>query len=81
MRSRPSGESTNFNVAAGTAPLTQFVDGGWSTWPGILPFMEGGASFNALNFNVDYNEATGMNLHGRLDRRQRLSLPLGHPIA
>ena len=26
--------------------------------------MEGGSSFNALNFNVDYNEATGMNFTG-----------------
>ena len=26
--------------------------------------MEGNTSFNALNFNVDYNEATGMNFTG-----------------
>jgi prepilin-type processing-associated H-X9-DG protein len=57
----PSGESTNFNF---TPPKTQFVDGGWSSLARILPFMEGGASFNALNFNVDYNEATGMNFTG-----------------
>jgi prepilin-type processing-associated H-X9-DG protein len=29
-----------------------------------LPIKEGGNSFNALNFNVDYNEATGMNFTG-----------------
>jgi prepilin-type N-terminal cleavage/methylation domain-containing protein/prepilin-type processing-associated H-X9-DG protein len=57
----PSGESTNFNFAPAK---TQFVDGGWSSLARILPFMEGGASFNALNFNVDYNEATGMNFTG-----------------
>ena len=27
-------------------------------------FLEGNNSFNALNFNVDYNEATGMNFTG-----------------
>jgi prepilin-type N-terminal cleavage/methylation domain-containing protein/prepilin-type processing-associated H-X9-DG protein len=57
----PGGESTNVNV---TPPATQFVDGGWGTLARILPYMEGGTSFNALNFNVDYNEATGMNYTG-----------------
>jgi prepilin-type N-terminal cleavage/methylation domain-containing protein/prepilin-type processing-associated H-X9-DG protein len=57
----PSGESTNFSV---TPPATQFVDGGWSALARILPYMEGNNSFTALNFNVDYNEATGMNLTG-----------------
>jgi prepilin-type N-terminal cleavage/methylation domain-containing protein/prepilin-type processing-associated H-X9-DG protein len=57
----PSGESTNFNF---TPAKTQFVDGGWSALARLLPFMEGGAQFNALNFNVDYNEATGMNFTG-----------------
>jgi len=57
----PGGESTNFKVSP---PATQFVDGGWSTLARILPYMEGGATFNTLNFAVDYNEATGMNLTG-----------------
>ena len=58
----PSGESTDFT---GTPyPVTQFVDGGWNCLARILPFMEGNTSFNALNFNVDYNEATGMNFTG-----------------
>jgi prepilin-type N-terminal cleavage/methylation domain-containing protein/prepilin-type processing-associated H-X9-DG protein len=57
----PGGESTNFMV---TPPATQFVDGGWSALARVLPYMEGGSSFTALNFNVDYNEATGMNLTG-----------------
>ena len=59
----PSGESTNFNPPSGYA-TTQFVDGGWNALARILPFMEGNTSFNALNFNVDYNEATGMNFTG-----------------
>jgi prepilin-type N-terminal cleavage/methylation domain-containing protein/prepilin-type processing-associated H-X9-DG protein len=57
----PAGESTNFNV---TPPGTQFVDGGWSALARVLPYMEAGNSFNSLNFNVDYNEATGMNYTG-----------------
>jgi len=57
----PSGESTNFNVTPAT---TQFVDGGWSALARVLPYMEGGNSFNSLNFAVDYNEATGMNYTG-----------------
>lgn len=57
----PGGESTNFAVSPSK---TQFVDGGWSALARILPYMEGGNSFSALNFNVDYNEATGMNYTG-----------------
>jgi len=62
----PSGESTNFNLVAlaSTNPATQFVDGGWNAMARILPYAEGNASFNALNFNVDYNEGTGMNFTG-----------------
>ena len=56
----PSGESTMFTPAIGS----QFVDGGWNALARILPYLEGGTSFNALNFNVCYNEATGMNFTG-----------------
>ena len=60
----PGGESTNFNNPSGVAS-SQFVDGGWSTLARILPFMEGGNSFNALNFNLaEYNDAYGSNLTG-----------------
>jgi prepilin-type N-terminal cleavage/methylation domain-containing protein/prepilin-type processing-associated H-X9-DG protein len=59
----PSGESTNYNPLSGYA-TSQFVDGGWDALARILPFMEGNTSFSALNFNVDYNEATGMNFTG-----------------
>ncbi len=55
----PAGESTNLSLLK-----TQFVDGGWSALARILPYQEGGTSFNALNFSVDYNEATGMNYTG-----------------
>ena len=47
-----------------TPAKTQFVDGGWDALARILPFIEGNNQFNALNFNVDYNEATGMNFTG-----------------
>jgi prepilin-type N-terminal cleavage/methylation domain-containing protein/prepilin-type processing-associated H-X9-DG protein len=58
----PSGESTNFSL---TPPATQFVDGGWSALARILPYMEGGASYAALNFNIyEYNDAFGINLTG-----------------
>ena len=58
----PGGESTNFNI---TPAVSQFVDGGWSTLARILPYMEGGNSFNALNFNLaEYNDAWGANYTG-----------------
>ncbi len=59
----PGGESTNFNT--GGLAASQFVDGGWSTLARILPYMEGGTSFNALNFNLaEYNDAWGSNYTG-----------------
>jgi len=58
------GESTNFSTPSGVA-ASQFVDGGWSTLARILPFMEGGTEFNALNFNLaEYNDAWGSNYTG-----------------
>ena len=38
----PSGESTNFKCQR-TTPASQFVDGGWSTWPGSC--LHGGRQF------------------------------------
>ena len=70
----PSGESTNYSATTSAYATTQFVDGGWDALARILPFMEGNTSFNALNFNVDYNEATGMNFTGCFDRGRDLSL-------
>jgi prepilin-type N-terminal cleavage/methylation domain-containing protein/prepilin-type processing-associated H-X9-DG protein len=61
----PGGESTNFNVPAGTFPFSQFIDGGWSTLARVLPYLEGGSAFNALNFNLaEYNDAFGANYTG-----------------
>jgi prepilin-type N-terminal cleavage/methylation domain-containing protein/prepilin-type processing-associated H-X9-DG protein len=58
------GESTNFNNPSGV-PSSQFVDGGWSTLARILPYIEGGSAFNALNFNLaEYNDAYGANYTG-----------------
>jgi prepilin-type N-terminal cleavage/methylation domain-containing protein/prepilin-type processing-associated H-X9-DG protein len=57
------GESTNFNT--GGVAASQFVDGGWSTLARLLPYIEGGTSFNALNFNLaEYNDAWGSNYTG-----------------
>ena len=55
----PSGESTNF-----TTLNTQFVDMNFSCLSRLLSNMEGGALYNALNFSVGYNEATGVNYTG-----------------
>jgi prepilin-type N-terminal cleavage/methylation domain-containing protein/prepilin-type processing-associated H-X9-DG protein len=59
----PGGESTNFNT--GGLALSQFIDGNWSTLARVLPYLEGGAAFNALNFNLaEYNAAGGANYTG-----------------
>ncbi len=63
----PSGESTNFNTGLVSVPYptSQFVDGGWSALARILPYMEAGTAFNALNFNLyEYNDAFGANFTG-----------------
>jgi prepilin-type N-terminal cleavage/methylation domain-containing protein/prepilin-type processing-associated H-X9-DG protein len=56
------GESTNF---ATTPASSQFIDGGFSTLARVLPYLEGGSAFNALNFNIaEYNDAFGSNYTG-----------------
>ncbi len=58
----PAGESTNFSLSP---PASQFVDGGYSVLARILPYMEGGNAFNAINFNIFwYNDAAGINITG-----------------
>lgn len=57
----PGGESTNFGLSPAA---TQFVDGAFSTFARMLPYMEGMGSYNAINFVAGYNEATGMNFTG-----------------
>ena len=49
----PAGQSSNYTT---TPPQNQYVDGAYSVFPRILPFMEGGTTFNALNFSLDYND-------------------------
>ncbi len=57
-----AGESTYFG---NSPPNSQFVDGGYSALARILPYMEGNAAFNAINFSIyEYNDALGINLTG-----------------
>jgi prepilin-type N-terminal cleavage/methylation domain-containing protein/prepilin-type processing-associated H-X9-DG protein len=56
----PSGESTNYNVPAGTFAKTQFVDG-VAVFPRLLQFLEGGTVFNSINFSMEYNGNSGVN--------------------
>ena len=65
----PGGESTNFTGFSGTlsptsGPGTQYVDGDFSTLARLLPFMEGGALNNALNYSIGYWEGSGSNYTG-----------------
>jgi prepilin-type N-terminal cleavage/methylation domain-containing protein/prepilin-type processing-associated H-X9-DG protein len=62
----PAGESTYFGGQFGTPtyPETQFVDGSYSPLARILPYIEGMSSFNAINFNLDYNDLSGANFTG-----------------
>ncbi len=57
----PAGQSSNYMT---TPPQNQYVDGAYSVFPRILPFMEGGTTFNALNFSLDYNDLSGANYTG-----------------
>ena len=57
----PAGQSSNYTT---TPPQNQYVDGAYSVFPRLLPFMEGGTTFNALNFSLDYNDLSGANYTG-----------------
>jgi len=57
----PGGESTNFNVAAGTVPYSQFIDGNYGPLPRLLQYLEGTTIFNTINFNYEYNHSSGGN--------------------
>jgi prepilin-type N-terminal cleavage/methylation domain-containing protein/prepilin-type processing-associated H-X9-DG protein len=57
----PAGQSSNYTTSP---PQNQYVDGAYSVFPRILPFMEGGTTFNALNFSLDYNDLSGANYTG-----------------
>jgi|SRR5271157_4045650 len=61
----PAGQSSNYQIVPQTVPpappQNQYVDGAYSVFPRILPFLEGGTTFNALNFSLDYNDLSGAN--------------------
>ena len=54
----PAGQSSNYTT---TPPQNQYVDGAYSVFPRILSYIEGGTTFNALNFSLDYNDLSGAN--------------------
>ncbi len=56
----PSGKSTYF---ASSPPDAQFVDG-VGMLPRLLPGLEAVATFNAINFSLDYNHLSGANFTG-----------------
>ena len=57
----PAGQGTNYNVSPA---VIQFTDGQYSVFPRILTTMEGGSTFNALNFSLPYNDSSGANYTG-----------------
>ncbi len=57
----PAGQSSNYTT---NPPQNQYVDGAYSVFPRLLPFLEGGTTFNALNFALDYNDLSGANYTG-----------------
>jgi len=54
----PAGQSSNYTASP---PVNQYVDGAYSVFPRILAYLEGGNTFNALNFSLDYNDLSGAN--------------------
>ncbi len=57
----PGGESTNFSTSP---PVTQFVDGNYSTLARLLQYLEGTTIYNTVNFNFEYNYTGGANTTG-----------------
>jgi prepilin-type N-terminal cleavage/methylation domain-containing protein/prepilin-type processing-associated H-X9-DG protein len=56
----PAGKSTYFSS---NPPNSQFVDG-VGLFPRLLPYLEAGSVFNAINFSLDYNHLSGANFTG-----------------
>jgi prepilin-type N-terminal cleavage/methylation domain-containing protein/prepilin-type processing-associated H-X9-DG protein len=54
----PAGQSSNYSTSP---PQNQYVDGAYSVFPRILGYLEGGSTFNAFNFSLDYNDLSGAN--------------------
>jgi prepilin-type N-terminal cleavage/methylation domain-containing protein/prepilin-type processing-associated H-X9-DG protein len=57
----PSCKSLNTFVSP---PVITFNDTGYSVQTRILPYIEGGVLYNAINFYVEYNDASGCNWTG-----------------
>jgi prepilin-type N-terminal cleavage/methylation domain-containing protein/prepilin-type processing-associated H-X9-DG protein len=57
----PACKAINLTTAP---PAVSFVDTGFSTHARLLTFIEGGSVYNALNFNYEYNDASGGNWTG-----------------
>jgi prepilin-type N-terminal cleavage/methylation domain-containing protein/prepilin-type processing-associated H-X9-DG protein len=56
----PAGKSTFF---VSSPPNTQFVDG-VDLLPRLLPALDSAATYNAINFSLDYNHISGANFTG-----------------
>jgi prepilin-type N-terminal cleavage/methylation domain-containing protein/prepilin-type processing-associated H-X9-DG protein len=54
----PAGQSSNYTTSP---PQNQYVDGAYSVFPRVLSYVEGGNTFNAFNFALDYNDLSGAN--------------------
>src|SRR5437762_1568814 len=57
----PAGKAINLTTSP---PSVMFADTGWSAQARLLSYMEGSSQFNALNFAVEYNDASGCNFTG-----------------
>src|ERR1700674_73650 len=56
----PAGKSTYFALSP---PNSQFVDG-VGPFPRLLPYLEAGTIYSAINFSLDYNNLSGANFTG-----------------
>ncbi|WP_422928065.1 DUF1559 domain-containing protein [Singulisphaera sp. PoT] len=54
----------SINLTATPTPAVMFPDTGFSALARLLTNIEGGALYNALNFNYEYNDASGGNFTG-----------------
>ena len=57
----PSSKALNL---ATSPPSVTFFDTGFSTLVRVLPTLEGGTLYNAINMNYEYNDASGGNFTG-----------------
>jgi prepilin-type N-terminal cleavage/methylation domain-containing protein/prepilin-type processing-associated H-X9-DG protein len=57
----PAGKAINLGT---TPPSIVFPDTGYSAAARLLTYLEGGTLYNAINFNFEYNDASGANFTG-----------------